>query len=343
MCYTFTVPFKEEIMAKNIDNSVVANSALQSVLYDIENSEDTNAIALLGRALSSPVRIEILRMLNQKPMLLSEIANTLDLQLSSAAFHLRVLEDAGLTQYEFSTKRKGTLKWYSYSLSKNIILQMRAPLGANALPEHRIMHVPIGDYIDAEFDFYCGFASEKQQLMENEPHKAFITERHSAQILWSRHSGFVTYALPNDYATDGELNHIALSAELCAETNGYNNDYPSDITFWINGIELCTWTCPGDFGDRYGKYTPEWWYLESTKYGLLTNITVKKTGVYLNEQLINKQIGLSDLHLSNGNRTTFRIGVKKDAKHRGGFNLFGDQFGDFHQPIIFTASYKTKK
>ena len=51
-------------------------------------------------------------------------------------------------------------------------------------------------------------------------------------------------------------------------------------------------------------------------------------------------VKLGGLNLTKGNRTTLKIGVKKDAEHLGGFNIFGDKFGDYNQGIVFTAIYE---
>ena len=136
------------------------------------------------------------------------------------------------------------------------------------------------------------------------------------------------------------LKEINISLEICSESPGFNNNYPSDITFSINGIEICTFISQGDYGDRYGKFTPSWWYPERTKYGILTNISIRSSGVFLNERLVNKGVCLQDLRLPESNKTTFGIEVKKNAHHPGGFNIFGSQFGDYAQHIIFTATYK---
>ena len=112
-----------------------------------------------------------------------------------------------------------------------------------------------------------------------------------------------------------------------------------DITFSINNVELYTWTCQGDYGDHYGKYTPSWWFIESTKYGDLVSISIRKDGVYFNGKIVNKDVTLSKLNLSNGNKTNFKIEVKEDARHCGGFNVFGEKFGNYNQPIKMVATY----
>ena len=314
------------------------------ITLEVENPQDTQDLSLLGRALSSPIRIEILRLLNQgKSLHLSEIAEKLDLQISSTAFHLQVLEDANLISVENSTKRKGSLKWYSYGQDKMISIYLRdpkAPDKSQVLPV--TLHVPIGSFTDASFNKQCGISSETKIIMEDCPQNAFLPEKINAQIIWNKYSGHLTYTLPNNFAFLGELAEINFSLEICSETNGYNTDYPSDITFYVNNTELCTFLSTGDFGDKYGKYTPPWWFTESTKYGTLTQVTIKTDGVYLNEKLVNKKVNLQSLNLMQNNNMLFTIKVKEDAEHKGGFNLFGEKFGEYNQAIIFNAIYKQK-
>ena len=57
--------------------------------------------------------------------------------------------------------------------------------------------------------------------------------------------------------------------EVCSEAPLYNLNWPSDMTVWINGVEIGTWTSPSDFGGERGQLTPEWWPLRNTQYGLL--------------------------------------------------------------------------
>ena len=310
-----------------------------SLNFSVENPDEANNISFIGRALSSPVRIAILRELNQKNMLLSEIATKFNLPLSSTAFHMNILEEANLVRIEYSTKGKGSLKWYSYS-KREVKIVLRSE-GLNIKKTPFITYkIGIGEYINAHFSESCGIATETGLIMENSPNDVYIPTRYNAQLIWFKKAGWLLYAIPNSYFRQGEILEISISLEICSEINGYNNDYPSDITFWINDFELCTYMCPGDFGDRYGKFTPSWWYKESTKYGLLTTITIKENGIYLNEKLVDKNIRIDDLKLGEGNCNTIKIGVKDNATHKGGLNIFGEKFGDFSQAIIFTARYK---
>ena len=54
-------------------------------------------IVAIGKALSSPVRIDIMNLIKTKPLSLQEISRLLQIPLSSTAMHIRCLEDAGLS------------------------------------------------------------------------------------------------------------------------------------------------------------------------------------------------------------------------------------------------------
>lgn len=312
-------------------------------ILDISDPDDYNRLALLGRAIYAPSRIQIINLLYEKPMLLSDIADKLDMPISSVAFHLKVLQEAGLIGVDYTSKKGGALKWYTYTFPEMSILMKDTRHKNSKLPKPFSADIGIGDYIDAHFNEHCGIASSDGMIMECEPKNAFAPTRHNAQLVWTKGAGYVTYAIPNGFADNGDLAEINFSLEICSEATGYNQLYPSDITFWINGVELCTYTSPGDFGDRYGRYTPEWWFAESTKYGIMTTVAVRGDGVYLNEKRMRKNVALSALKLSDGDRITLKIGVKKDAENIGGFNIFGEKFGDYAQAIRFNAVYKRIK
>ena len=61
--------------------------------YDIEAMEE---VYDLGKALASPVRLEMLQLLYDKSLIIGEIAKEMNLPASSAAFHAKILEKAGL-------------------------------------------------------------------------------------------------------------------------------------------------------------------------------------------------------------------------------------------------------
>lgn len=52
----------------------------------------------------------------------------------------------------------------------------------------------------------------------------------------------------------------ATAIEICSEAPNHKDDWPSDITVWINNHEVGTWTSPSDFGGERGVLTPAWWH-----------------------------------------------------------------------------------
>jgi len=204
--------------------------------------------------------------------------------------------------------------------------------------------LPIGVFSHCHIEAPCGMLSaEKQFAAFDEPSNFFLPQRVEAECIWFDR-GFISYNFPTPPpAQTSTTSEINFSFEICSETNCYNNNWPSDITIYVNKIELLTFTSPGDFGGRRGKYTPEFWPITSTQFGLLKNITINGDGVFLDGQLVNKNITFNDLNLFNGSAIQLTIGIKDDARHKGGINLFGKNFGDFPQGIKMTLSSSSRK
>jgi len=86
--------------------------------------------------------------------------------------------------------------------------------------------------------------------------------------------------------------------ELSSEVVGTSKDWPSDITVWINGVDTGIWTSPGDFGDKRGKLTPEWWKLAGSQYGLLKRWSVAKEGTFVDGVKVS-EVKIADLGIKN--------------------------------------------
>jgi predicted transcriptional regulator len=167
----------------------------------------------------------------------------------------------------------------------------------------------------------------------NDPGSLFSPERSKAECLWFNY-GSISYNFPTSYLHNREVSEISFTFEICSETPYFNNNWPSDITVSVNSFELLTFTSPGDFGGKRGKYTPEFWPVISTQFGLLKKIRINSNGVFLDEVLINDSITFDKLNLLSENSIEFSLAVKKDAVHCGGMNLFGANFGNYPQHII---------
>ncbi len=79
-----------------------------------------------------------------------------------------------------------------------------------------------------------------------------------------------------------------------------------------------TWTSPGDFGDKRGKFTPDWWKLAGSQYGDLKRWRVTRRGHVSRRGTRCRTVTLDDLELNEHRSIRVRIGVKDDARHPGG-------------------------
>ena len=127
--------------------------------------------------------------------------------------------------------------------------------------------------------------------------------------------------------------------ELSSEVPGTSADWPSDITVSVNGIEIGTWMSPGDFGDKRGVYTPDWWKLKGSQYGKLKNWRITHDGTFVDGMKISP-VSLKELDLENHRSIRLKIGVNDDAKHPGGINIFGRGFGNYDQDIVLRLNTK---
>lgn len=299
--------------------------------------EETEKLVNLGKALSSEVRMEILRMLREETLSVNEIATILHIPVSSAALHVKTLEAAGLILSEYQSGIRGAKKVCSLRLDM-IDLVIVPP--HEVIPDKQFMLIsaPLGSYFDCSVEPTCGLVNEQGYIdTDDTPSVFYHPDRFTAQLLWFNR-GYVEYRFPSSCLRIGRASSIEVSLELCSEAANYRNIWPSDITIWINGVEVLTYVSPGDFGGRRGKNNPAWWSDLYTQYGLLKNFKVDESGSYIDE-IPASDVTLDDLHLYDKEYISFRIGIKKDAKNQGGINIFGEKFGDYSQDIVMRLNY----
>lgn len=302
--------------------------------FDLEDEEQ---LCLLGAALNSPVRIQILKLLYFKSYSVGEIAKELSIPTSSAALYVRSLEKAGLINTVVQQGSRGSMKICS---RKNDLITIRMTVNDPAVVQTDTVSMPVGCFTSCQIGAGCGLASETGRIApDDQPWAMYLPERVKAQLLWST-SGYVEYSYPYQLPPGARVQRMNLSFEACSETFNYNDHWPSDVTLWINGRECGTWRCPGDFGSRRGTLNPSWWPSGSTQYGKLVTLEVTREGSFLNYSP-SSPVTLNDLALDPSRPIAVRIGNKPDAEHVGGFNIFGRKFGDFAQDILLTFYYQT--
>jgi len=296
---------------------------------------EADDIAELCHALSSPVRIQIIRSLARQSRSVGEIAQELDLPMSTAALAVQVLQKAGILLTENQPGTRGTLKLCSRKLDQ-ILLDLAPP---DDTPDQSLaLSMPIGGFSSAEgIRPTCGLASAECLIgTMDAPAVFYLPDRFSAQMIWFT-QGFLEYRFSPGTELPG-TDWIEISFEACSEAPLYRDPWKSDIAVEVNGVRLGIWTSPCDCGGRRGGLTPAWWSDTSTQFGFLKVWRVDERGSWLDNQQIS-DVRLKDLALDQQDYIRVRIGVPADAEHVGGMNLFGEQFGDYPQNLILRIGY----
>ena len=289
------------------------------------------------RALDSEVRLLMLSLLSHNVMNVSMLREALDLPHSTVVFNLKQLEAAGLLHVEYQPGTRGKQKLVAKRYDE-ITLKLPGATAAAATDTVEVS-MPIGNYHRVEARPTCGLASELKYIgMLDDPRSFYEPEHVFAQLLWFR-QGFVEYEFPNNLPYGALASELSLSAELCSEAPQYDLDWPSDITLWVNGVEVGTWTSPADFGGTRGKLTPAWWADDQTMYGLLKVWRMNGEGSFIDGERLSA-VTLADLRLHEKNHIVVRLGVKEDARHVGGMNLFGRRCGNYAQDLVLRTHYR---
>jgi len=292
------------------------------------------------RGLVSPIRARILKLLHvEGAMNVNDIARSLSLPQSTVSTNIQVLQDAGLIRVETRKAKKGNQK-ICHSLFDEVLVMFKEdirPLKANAIE----VAMPIGLYTSCEVSAPCGLCSVDGIIgLLDVPDTFLDPDRMKAGLVWFTR-GYVEYQFPNNARlAQRRINSMEFSMELSSEVPGTSADWPSDITVAVNGKDIGTWTSPGDFGDKRGVYTPDWWKLKGSQYGKLKAFRVNGTGTYVDGMKISP-VSLKDLDLDTHHSIRLRIGVKDDARHPGGINIFGRGFGNYDQDILMRLDTDT--
>ncbi|MCL6603141.1 MAG: ArsR family transcriptional regulator [Paenibacillus sp.] len=300
----------------------------------IKASADTTWLPLF-EALASEVRLNIIRLLADQPMNNKDLASQLKLSGAIVSMHVRKLQETGIVRSEMVRLDGGTHKMNTLAVEA---IEILFPFIKNAPRLFHEISVPIGHYNDFEIAPTCGLATSSKLIGQFDDPRFFLDpERVNARILWFG-KGYVEYKLPNYLLSSQNIEEIEISLELGSEAPGVNRNWPSDISFFLNGTELGYWTSPGDSGEGRGTYTPMWWRDSVNQYGFLKQIQINDKGTFLDGQKMS-DISLHDLAVER-NQWTLRIEVKEDATHVGGLTLYGAGFGNYNQDIVFRTYYK---
>jgi predicted transcriptional regulator len=279
-----------------------------------------------------------MEMLGEKDMNINELSVSLGLAQPSITKHIQILEEAGLVISDYLSGAQGMQK-----RCRKVHDRLVVDLSGKSKDKDYVIEieVPVGMYTKAEVVPTCGLASRDRMIgVIDDPLAFAFPDRARAEIMWSG-GGFVEYKFPNSLPVTSVIEAIEFVTELASEAPGYANDYPSDITLWINDVEVGTWCSPGDPGGEKGRLNPSWWQDYMNQHGFLKAWRITNEGAYVDGQKLSN-VTINDLSVFPWQATRVRVGVKDDAKNQGGFTLFGKGFGSFEQDLILRIHHSTR-
>ncbi len=311
-----------------------APAAVSRELLLHAKADDPSAVQVF-RALASEPRLRILELLSDRRLNASEIAQALSLPLSTTTMHLGILENTELITTERKPAARGSQRVCARTFDT---LQIQLPQQRRSTAQTLELSMPIGAFSDSQVAPSCGLASRDGIIgLLDDPTSFYEPERLNAQLLWFRH-GYVEYHFPNRVPSGANVESVQVSFELCSGTPFQHDPASSDMTVWLGGLELGSWTAPADSGSERGALTPAWWETHNTCSGLLKVWQVTNEGSLIDGLKLG-DVGIEALALEHQRAITVRLGVKEAAHHAGGLTLFGRSFGTYPQDIVLRVRY----
>lgn len=288
------------------------------------------------KALASETRIEILNNLANTPLTVSELAKSMKLSKAIISRHMKLLEDANLIhQSETHTSSDNRKKIFSLSVD---LVEINFPKKIYLPFKKKTSEIKLGYFSDFFVSPTCGLASKDSIIGDLDDPRAFVSnDRVLADLLWFS-NGHVEYKIPNLLNPTEKPELLELSLELSSEFPVSNNNWPSDISFTINDVEVGVWTSPGNYSDVRGKLTPLWWNSHYSQYGLLKHLRINNEDTGIDGHKLSS-INLKDLHLNDSPFINLRIGICETAQNKGGLTIFGENFGNHPQNILLSLYY----
>jgi predicted transcriptional regulator len=286
------------------------------------------------KALGSDIRIEILELLSQNQSLnLNDIATKLNLTNGAITMHIKKLEECGLIEVTSVGGRHGIQK-ICFLNEERLVVELRGKDIENLYETE----IKVGHFSNYQALPTCGLATKDSIVGDFDDPRYFADpQRIDSQIIWLS-EGFLEYKIPNYIKANQAFKELQFSMELGSEAPGYCDNYPSDIYFYVNGMELGYWTSPGDFGDVKGNFNPDWWPPHLNQYGVLKLIRINENGSFIDGCRIS-DITLNDIRLDHKSEITLRLEVGEKSKNKKGLTIFGKHFGNYNQDLLVRVLY----
>ena len=289
------------------------------------------------KALGSELRINIIKLLQENhEMNMNELATSLGITNGALTSHIKKLEESGIIQVMTERGGHGNQKICKVAVDKIVV-----DVESEETEEDQNIYnteVKVGHYSDYNVYPTCGLATSKAIVGEvDDPRYFSHPDRINAGILWFT-KGYIEYMIPNLLPSATKIDQITVSLEISSEAPGINNDWPSDISIFLNDVKIGTWTSPGDYGDVQGIFTPDWWFPNWNQYGLLKMIVINKKGTFVDGLKIS-DVTINQFNLDYKSTVRSKFEIEEDAKNIGGITIFGSEFGNYNQDIKVRIAY----
>jgi len=301
---------------------------------DLMDREGAETAARIAGALSHPLRIKLLQQLLRIPRSITELARINHATNSTVIFHLKMLEEAGLVFSKLQPNKKGKTLIFYVNFSSIVFSLQNDPKEAHDTVVKQSLGV--GNYEFAAPTGYIRIATEDRFIVL-EADDVYNPRRFDAKLLCVD-NGEVRYAFSNAFAKRQLVKRLEFSMELSSESPYYCNDWKSEIIFSVCGVELATYLSPGDFGDVRGRLSPDWWDNKYSQYGLLVTLMIDRDGVYLNNERVKTDLTLDSLCIEQTDKITLSLRTDLSHQYAGGFNIYGNRFGNEPQDIVLRAT-----
>jgi predicted transcriptional regulator len=304
-----------------------------------------NNVTRVVKALSNDIRIRILQMLSDSDMNVQQIAARLTLSKTAVLTHLNILEESGFVKSQYLSGSVGNQRICSCVYEKLVFDFIPGKYDDEGV--YYESEIPVGNFFDFEAYAPCGLATQHNIIKKwDDPSVMCDVQRVSADLVWTAF-GYYEYKLPvSPLFADKKVTGIDIELEISAHplvskhkmvslppymTSERITDGVSDVTFWLNGVELGTQTIEAGLDAEKSVYTPTWWRTQPC-HGVWVKVVVNQKGVFLGGRKVS---GTTYLDVCRDDPfISFRVGIKEDAAHTSGIMIFGKNFGRYDKQII---------